>query len=208
MTPHQIIQILESAAEADGRSPSTWAREASGSGDQYTRLIDGCDITTRRAARIVQWLSDHWPPPAVWPPDIPRPPPAPDSPAAPAADPPPAETDLGTALARIDELREERTDAMRPADGGRTDWGRVESLGAEILRLGSRLGPDGEIASAALLARALGVSREEVYGVTTYYRDGGRGERGYPRGDRQKQILGALVAAGDERFASRWRTAA
>ena len=58
---------------------------ASGSGATYARLAAGADITTRRAARIVQWLSDAWPASATWPTDIPRPAPPADRPAEPEA---------------------------------------------------------------------------------------------------------------------------
>ena len=75
---------------ATGRAPSTIGRLASGDGRTYARLRAGADITTRRAARIVQWLSNHWPADAEWTSDIPRPPPAPGSPAAAPPDPEPA----------------------------------------------------------------------------------------------------------------------
>lgn len=70
-----IIRLIASAAEGSGRRPSTVARICSGSGDLYARLCRGHDITTRRAARVVQALSDLWPEGAEWPADIPRPPP-------------------------------------------------------------------------------------------------------------------------------------
>ena len=55
------------------RSPHTLGRLASGSGDFYARLKQGHDLTTRRAARVTQWFSNHWPAGAEWPADIPRP---------------------------------------------------------------------------------------------------------------------------------------
>ena len=75
MSPACIIRLITLAAAASGRSPSTIGRWASGSGDMYHRLRRGHDITTRRAARVVQALSDRWPPGAQWPADVPRPPP-------------------------------------------------------------------------------------------------------------------------------------
>ena len=70
-----IIRLISTAAAVSGRRPSTISRHCSGSGDLYARLRRGHDITTRRAARVVQALSDRWPPAAEWPADIPRPPP-------------------------------------------------------------------------------------------------------------------------------------
>ncbi|MCY3855975.1 MAG: hypothetical protein OXF78_06745 [Rhodospirillales bacterium] len=60
-------------ANATDRSPHTIGRYAAGSGDFYSRLVAGHDVTTRRAARVVQWLSDHWPADLAWPADISRP---------------------------------------------------------------------------------------------------------------------------------------
>ena len=74
MSPDCIIRLITLAATASGHSPSTIGRWASGSGDMYHRLCRGHDITTRRAARVVQALSDLWPEGAEWPADIPRPP--------------------------------------------------------------------------------------------------------------------------------------
>ena len=76
MSPDHIIRLIEISAAASSRRPGTIGRIVSGSGDMYTRLRRGHDITTRRAARVVQALSDTWPPAAEWPADIPRPPPA------------------------------------------------------------------------------------------------------------------------------------
>ena len=67
---------MEIFAAERGQTLATVSTYAAGAGGLYARLERGHDITTRRAARIAQWLSDHWPEDAVWPPDIPRPPPA------------------------------------------------------------------------------------------------------------------------------------
>ena len=70
-----ITRLIDISATATGRSPHTIGRLVSGDGRLYHRLRAGRDITTRRAARVVQALSDRWPPGAEWPADIPRPPP-------------------------------------------------------------------------------------------------------------------------------------
>ena len=51
----------------------------------FVRLKRGHDVTTRRAARVTQYFSDHWPAALPWPDDILRPDPTPGSPAALAA---------------------------------------------------------------------------------------------------------------------------
>jgi len=73
MTPLAIIRLMDAAAAHNGLSAHSVGRYASGSGDFYARLLAGHDITTRRAHRVVQWLSDHWPADLDWPADIPRP---------------------------------------------------------------------------------------------------------------------------------------
>lgn len=77
-TPDQIVSLCRACAATRGQAVSTVSRLASGSGATVERLHRGADITTSRATRIVQWLSDHWPESAEWPPDIPRPAPSPD----------------------------------------------------------------------------------------------------------------------------------
>ena len=81
MLPVQIIALIETLADHTGRSPGTIGREVSGSGDFYPRLKAGHDLTTRRAARVAQKLSDHWPDGTPWPSAIPRPVPSAGSPA-------------------------------------------------------------------------------------------------------------------------------
>lgn len=73
MSHSQVIALIEAAAAASGRSPHTVGRLASGSGDFYARLTRGHDLTTRRADRVIRYLSERWPSGAEWPPDIPRP---------------------------------------------------------------------------------------------------------------------------------------
>ena len=56
------------------RRLSTVSRLATGSGETLARLERGRTITIRRAARALQYLSDHWPDDGEWPAEIPRPP--------------------------------------------------------------------------------------------------------------------------------------
>ena len=73
MSHVQIIKLIEAVASAKSRSPHTVGRLAAGSGDFYARLKNGHDLTTRKADRVIRYLSDHWPPSVKWPSDIPRP---------------------------------------------------------------------------------------------------------------------------------------
>ena len=73
MEPATLARMMWVVARHSARAPSTIARLASGSGATYDRLRGGADITSRRAARILRWLSDHWPPDEEWPRDISRP---------------------------------------------------------------------------------------------------------------------------------------
>lgn len=79
ITVMNMIRVMDLYAAAKGLSAHSVGRYAGGSGDFYSRLVAGHDITTRRAARVVQWLSDHWPDDLDWPPDIPRPAPRKDA---------------------------------------------------------------------------------------------------------------------------------
>ena len=73
MNTESIIRLVELCASGHGWSGATASTYAAGSGDFLGRLKRGHDITTRRAIRVTQWLSDHWPEGAEWPSDIPRP---------------------------------------------------------------------------------------------------------------------------------------
>ena len=74
MLHYNVVKLIELFANSRHRSPHTIGRLAAGSGDFYIRLKRGHDITTRRADRFAQWLSDHWPSDLDWPAEIPRPP--------------------------------------------------------------------------------------------------------------------------------------
>lgn len=73
-TPEDICRLAEVVAAARKRSVNTVSRLATGSGDTVNRLRAGHRITTGRAARALQWLSENWPEGLAWPADIPRPP--------------------------------------------------------------------------------------------------------------------------------------
>lgn len=77
-----IIELAKEMATATGMSVKHISLKSAGHGNLIERLKAGHDITTRRAAGILQWLSDNWPGDLFWPLHIPRPTPTPDSPAA------------------------------------------------------------------------------------------------------------------------------
>lgn len=83
----RIIHLAELVAQHCDRSPRTVLRWWSGDGRMYDRLWTGHDLTSRRAARIIQRASDLWPFGLPWPAGVERPPPTdpPDTPPAPAS---------------------------------------------------------------------------------------------------------------------------
>ena len=198
MWHENLILLITIAATARGMTPNTMSLHATGSGDTHKRLVGGHDITSRRAARIVQWLSDHWPPGAEWPADIPRPVPAPDSPAAslPAAPPAPPGEDPPASVRRLRARRSELYDVSPlPVD-------RIERVEAQMYTVALALRPDGQVASPAAVCLALGTPRYVFDDVLRRYRDGAGGRK--PRtGSACARMLVALVGAGDVRFASR-----
>ena len=73
-----ILRLAHAYAAARDHAISTVSLRAAGQGKLLDRLERGADLTTRRAERVVQWFSDHWPAGLEWPADIPRPAPNPD----------------------------------------------------------------------------------------------------------------------------------
>ena len=76
MNTESITRLFELYSAQSGWTLSTLSTYAAGAGDFYGRLKRGHDVTTRRAARVAQWLSDYWPSDLEWPSDIPRPAPS------------------------------------------------------------------------------------------------------------------------------------
>ena len=72
-TARHLVALCDLLAERTGQSVSTVSRRATGSGDTIARLRRGRAITTRRAERAFQYLSENWPEPVEWPAHIPRP---------------------------------------------------------------------------------------------------------------------------------------
>ena len=75
-TTEWLPRLCTIFADHTRRRLSTVSRLATGSGETIARLESGRTITIRRAARALQYLSDHWPEDREWPVEIPRPPPA------------------------------------------------------------------------------------------------------------------------------------
>lgn len=201
MLPNSIVRLVDAFAAATGRRPSAIGRSCGGTGDFYRRLVHGHDITTRRAARVVEWLSDHWPPDADWPPDIPRPAPSPGSPAATPPEPASDPSAPTNPIAAVEAAQERLEAAM--FSGERMDVAAAHAIEREMFAVACRLGPDGRLASPGALCRALSVPRYVYDDVVRRYRDSAAtGSR--PRsGSRCAKVLAALVAAGDVRFARR-----
>ena len=192
VTPETITRLLDQAADAMGVSPGTLGRYAGGSGDFYGRLLAGHDITSRRAARVIQWLSDNWPETAAWPIDIPRPAPSPDSPAA--RPPEPVTDPLAETLAEY-ELADDAIVA-----GDREAYARHER---RMWRAALTLREDGRIASVEALCKAVGVEIHTYDYVVRRFADGRPGRQPRNRASDSARMLQALVRSGDVRFSRR-----
>ena len=72
----QILSLSDLYSRKTGKKESTIASYSAKQAYAFRRLREGCSITIRRANKITQWFSDHWPADLLWPEDIPRPEPA------------------------------------------------------------------------------------------------------------------------------------
>ena len=187
-----LVRLAESYASARGLTVATVSLYAAGQGRLFERLRNGASITTRRAARIVQWFSDHWPGDAAWPADIPRPAPSPDSPAA--RPPEPVDDPLAATVAALEDV-----DAAMLAD----DWDAARRHEDRMFAAALTLRPDGCLASVEALCRALRVRRTVVDDVVRRYADGRGGGRPRSQKSDTARVLAALVQSGDVRFQSR-----
>ena len=192
-----LIQLIDVYAAATGVAPSTVSLRSAASGDLYRRLCGGADITSRRAERIVQWLSDHWPADLPWPDGIDRPAPTPGSPAAaPSPSSLPCGGGGGGTVAACAELRRRELDAwhaQRPGEALR--------LRAEAEALATRLDPEtGLVARPDAVLAATGLDRRDWDYVVGRYAHGAGGR---PRADAPKRLLALLKASGDLRFQQR-----
>ena len=68
-----ISELAQRYCKARGVRETTVSVYAAGQAYAIARLRQGCTITIRRYARILQWFSDHWPEGEAWPTEIPRP---------------------------------------------------------------------------------------------------------------------------------------
>ena len=191
MAPDDLIRLGRAYGRFRGLALSTVGRLAGGQGAFFQRVAAG-RVTIRRVDRAVHWFSDHWPAELAWPEDLLRPEPQPGSPAAVAAEEGPADDPVQTVQAALD-LAQARTEA-----GDREGARKAREAAVEA---GSRLRPDGRIASVPALCDALQLSRDVYYDVVRRF----AGRRGIGRrtrsGSASDRMLRALVKAGDTRFA-------
>ena len=195
-----VIRLLESYAAARQIAVTSACVYAAAQARLVDRLRAGSSITTRRVARIAQWISDNWPTDHPWPADIPRPALSPPNPSAPPADETAAPPTPGAAATRK-AIREtvaaarERRDAA--AQAGDVDAIRRHNEEAIVAAL--TLNGNGQLADPEALCAALGVRRHVYDDVRRRY--AGHPER-QPRNS--KEAVGRMVAAlrlsGDRRF--------
>lgn len=210
-----MVRLAELYAGATELSEATVSDYATGQATTIARLRCGHTITVRRAARIVQWFSDHWPVDLEWPADLSRPDPSPDFPTAQGATPSVSqalEYRSGIApadlVAAVRAARERSVDAMGDAHRD-PDFAAQNRAQAEMMAAAYTLGPDGRIASPEALCLALDVERHVYDNVARSYADGGPREHKRPKKRRglfpsdTERMFTALVASGDVRFASR-----
>lgn len=191
MSPDDVIRLGRAYARFRGLALSTVGRLAGGQGAFFQRVAAG-RVTIRRVDRSVQWFSDHWPAELAWPGDLVRPEPRPGSLAASAIENDAAEDPVQVVRAAL-VLATARAEA-----GDREGARRAEDA---AVAAGSRLRPDGRIASVPALCDALHVSRDVYYDVVRRF----AGRRGIGRrtrsGSASDRMLRALANAGDTRFA-------
>ena len=189
MSADDLIRLGRAYARCRGLALSTVGRLAGGQGSFFQRVA-ARRVTIRRVDRAIQWFSDHWPAELAWPEDLPRPEPRPGSPAASAAENDMMDVQAVRAALDLARARVEAGDL----DGAR----KAEEAAFEA---GSRLRPDGRIASVPALCDALNLSRDVYYDVVRRF----AGRRGIGRrtrsGSASDRMLRALTRAGDTRFA-------
>ncbi len=205
MQPDPIIRLIRNYAAARGKTPGYVGKLSSGSGNFYSRLIAGHDITTRRASRILQWFSDHWPVDLSWPAEIPRPEPLPDSPAATAAAAPTLAEQWHSATAAQIEAELARLEdgvdaAMMCSDHAAAIAGRQRSID-----VATAVGPDGKVISPKAICRVLGAQLDQFYDVVRQFADGAAGEHKTPRRQslRYRMLELLVLGSNDCRFAER-----
>ena len=184
MYSEHILALADRYCRATGKPMTSVGLYAANHGALFARLQQGCDITTRRATRIVQWFSDNWPLGLLWPEDIPRPDPAPDSPYA-----------LGLAK----NLGLDLIEPPLPSDPARALNAKGHLADPRALAASLVFVPTG-IDDTELVAAMVG----SYYQVVAQYADGKARARKWPRkGNNMDRILTALMDAGDVRFAER-----
>ncbi|MCY3731027.1 MAG: hypothetical protein OXF98_06760, partial [Rhodospirillaceae bacterium] len=194
----RLLNLARIYADRRSLTLTTVSCYATSSGATFRRLTSGHTLTSRRAARIVQWFSDHWPADVDWPAEIERPAPAADSPVALAE----AEllegaaVDPVAAVAREIELmdREMRREPVNWAAFGAAEERKFKA--ATVLRGGRILNP-------AALCLALGESRSTYDYVCKHYANSTRRPGRYkPRdGTNAARMLALLVVQGRARVA-------
>ena len=177
-----VLRLLTRYAAARGIAVTSACAYSAGQARLADRLRAGRDITSRRAVRIAQWLSDHWPPAAAWPADIPRP--TPQS----------ATSTVGVAPREVVRAaREHRDQAMATSD-----WAAVKYWQGRAVAVAMQLDVRDQIADPTALCEALAV-RRYVYDDTVR-RYAGHPERRPRPGRLTARVVEALRAAGDRRF--------
>ena len=67
-----LVILAKVYLEAIGIAESTLSTHAFGNDKSLGRLAQGCDCTTRSAARASDWFDRHWPPGLAWPQEVRR----------------------------------------------------------------------------------------------------------------------------------------
>ena len=197
-----LLMLARMFADQQELTLSTVSTYMAGSGAAFGRLERGHSITVRRADRILQAFSDHWPPDLSWPSDIERPIPSPDSPTAKSVQVGSLYRNEG-AGASVSELLKYRRALL-----DKEDYAQAAAVQEAAIVAASVLGADARIACPNDLCAALDVPRYAYDQVIRSYADGKPRQRLSPRFRRfgpsdSARILRALTDVGDVRFAKR-----